>query len=206
MLCSYTWHRQPRQHGRINAVRAVCFPAPANVRIGRATLSSFQLDWLDPTPGETRFEIERRPVGGSTTTVTLPANTTSFADSGLSVGATIDYRVRACDGVGCSAWSAAVRGTTRAQLTVAIAGSGKVTSAPAGITCGLGATDCTEVYAPGTAVTLTPIPLINPSKDIYFTFDHWEGACSGQAWTCTVTMTGAKSAKAVFVRDVAGGI
>jgi hypothetical protein len=194
------------RHGRINALNAACFPAPANVRIGQATLSSLRLDWADRTPGETRFEIERAPVGGVATIVTRSANTTSFLDSGLSVGTTIDYRVRACDGVGCSAWSVTVRGTTGAKLTVSTPIGGKVTSAPAGINCGLGATDCTEVYAPGTTVTLTPTPHINEIHDIYYDFSHWEGACSGQAWTCTLTMTGAKSAKAVFVRDPSGGV
>jgi hypothetical protein len=194
------------RHGRINALNAACFPAPANVRIGNVTAVSLQLLWNDTTPGEARFEIERRPVVGVATTVTLPANTTSFLDGGLSAGTVIDYRVRGCDGVGCSAWSATVRGSTGAKLTVTTPINGKVTSAPAGINCGLGATDCTEVYAPGATVTLTPTPYMNQLKDIYYTFDHWEGACSGQAWTCTITMTGAKSVKAVFVRDTAGGL
>ena len=194
------------QHGRINALKAACFPAPANVRIGNVTAVSIQLQWNDTTPGETRFEVERRPVVGVATTVTLPANTTSFLDSGLSAGTVIDYRVRACDGAGCSALSSTVRGMSGARLTVSTPIGGKVTSSPAGINCGLGATDCTEVYAPGTVVTLTPTPHINEIHDIYYDFDHWEGACSGQAWTCTITVTGSKSAKAVFVRDPSGGI
>jgi thermitase len=194
------------RHGRINALNAACFPAPANVRIGNVTAVSIQLLWNDTTPGETRFEVERKPLVGGATTITLPANATSFLDSGLSAGTVIDYRVRGCDGAGCSAWSSTVRGMTGGKLTVTLPISGKVTSAPAGINCGLSASDCTEVYTPGTVVTLTPTPYANSLKGIYYTFDHWEGACSGQAWTCTITVTGSKTVKAVFVRDTAGDI
>ena len=194
------------QFGRINALRAVCFPVPASVRIGTVTATSIQLLWIDRTPGETRFEINRQPVGGAASTIIVPANTTSFLHTGLSAGANIDYRVRACDGVGCSDWSNAANGRTGAQLTVSLSGSGKVTSMPAGINCGIGMTDCKEIYNPGTLVNLRPTPFVNLLKHIAFEFDHWEGACSGQDFICSVTMSGAKSAKAVFVRDPTGGL
>jgi hypothetical protein len=193
------------QFGRINALRAVCFPAPGNVRIGAVTASSIQLLWTDTTPGETRFDINAQPIGGNATTIIVPANTTSFTHSGLSTGVSIDYSVRACDGSGCSNWSNVAHGRTGAKLTVSLMGSGKVTSSPAGITCGMGATDCTEVYNPGTLVRLTATPYINLPKHIAFEFDHWEGACSGQVSVCAVSMTGAKSAKAVFAKDPTGG-
>jgi thermitase len=194
------------QFGRINALRAVCFPAPASLRIGNVTATSIQILWTDMTPGETRFEINEQPVGGSATTVIVPANTTSFTHSGLTAGANIDYRVRACDGLGCSDWSMVAHGRTGAKLSVSVLGGGKVASSPAGITCGNGGTDCTEVYNPGTSVKLTATPYINLLKHIAFEFDHWEGACSGQDFICTVSMTGAKSAKAVFVKDPTGGL
>lgn len=194
------------QFGRINALRAVCFPIPGNARIGAVTAGSIQLLWTDRTPGETRFEITRQAVGGALTTIIVPANTTNFVHSGLSVGATIDYRVRACDGLGCSGLSNVARGRTGAKLSVAITGHGKVTSIPAGISCGNGATDCTEVYNPGASVKLTPTPFVNLLKNIEWVFDHWEGACSGQSFICSVSMTGAKSARAVFVLAPGGGV
>ena len=193
------------QFGRINALRAVCFPVPS-VGIGAVTATSIQIQWSDRTPGETRYEILRQIVGGGASTVIVPANTTSFVHTGLSAGVSVDYRVRACDGLGCSDFSNVAHGRTGAKLTISLMGSGKVTSTPASITCGIGATDCTEVYNPGTSVNLRPTPYINLFKHIAWEFDHWEGACSGQSFICSVSMTGAKSARAVFVRDPTGGL
>ena len=188
------------QFGRVNALRAVCFPPPSPARIGTVTASSIRLLWSDTTPGETFFEISRQPVGGSVTTVVVPANTTSFVDSGLTSGASIDYRVRTCDVNGCSEWSNTVRGRTGAPLTVTRLGLGNVKSLPAGINCGNGPTDCSEVYNPGTIVKLTPTGSINTHTNTEYEFDHWEGACAGQGEICTLTMSGAKSTRAVFVK------
>ena len=67
-------------------------------------------------------------------------------------------------------------------------GSGTVTSAPAGISCG---TTCSGSFTAGTSVILTATP--NASS----TFTGWSGACSGTG-TCAVTMTAARSATATF--------
>jgi hypothetical protein len=58
-------------------------------------------------------------------------------------------------------------------------GSGTVTSNPAGIQC---EADCREDYPAGTKVTLTATPQQGS------TFDGWDGACSGSASTCEVTL------------------
>ena len=68
------------------------------------------------------------------------------------------------------------------------AGSGTVTSSPAGINCGA---DCSENYIDGTSVTLTA------SASAGSTFTGWSGACSGTG-TCAVTMNSAQSATANF--------
>jgi List-Bact-rpt repeat protein/fibronectin type III domain protein len=69
------------------------------------------------------------------------------------------------------------------------AGTGTVTSVPAGISCG-GA--CSASFTSGTTVTLTAAPT-NGS-----TFTGWSGsACTGTG-TCTVTMTAARSVTAAF--------
>jgi hypothetical protein len=68
------------------------------------------------------------------------------------------------------------------------AGSGTVTSSPAGIACGA---TCKHPFAAGTAVTLTA------SAKTGSTFTGWSGACSGHA-TCIVKMSAAKSVKATF--------
>ena len=69
-------------------------------------------------------------------------------------------------------------------------GSGKVTSSPGGIDCGL---DCGEAFAYGTPVTLTAAP--DPGTD----FTGWSGGgCTGPSTTCTVTMDQARSVTADF--------
>jgi hypothetical protein len=83
-------------------------------------------------------------------------------------------------------------------LTVARSGMGKVTGP--GIACGTGAgIDCSEAYLPGTTVTLTATAFTNTRIGEIWTFDHWEGACTGTARTCTLTMSAARSVMAVFV-------
>ncbi len=69
------------------------------------------------------------------------------------------------------------------------AGSGTITSSPAGIDCG---SDCTQSYNDGTSVTLTASPAAGSA------FTGWSGACSGSG-TCTVTMSEARSVTATFV-------
>lgn len=67
-------------------------------------------------------------------------------------------------------------------------GTGSVTSAPAGISCG---STCSATYRYGTTVSLTAAPVSNS------TFSAWTGACSGSG-TCNVTMTAARSVSAIF--------
>lgn len=68
------------------------------------------------------------------------------------------------------------------------AGSGSVTSNPAGINCGA---TCNYVFADGASVTLTP----NASAGSVFA--GWSGACSGTGG-CTVTMSAARTVTATF--------
>ena len=86
-------------------------------------------------------------------------------------------------------------------LTVIPAGTGAgfVTSAPAGIDCGTGATgrtDCTESYAAGTQVTLTATSMSG-------TFTRWDGApnCT-ETTVCVVTMSQAQNVTANFTAAV----
>jgi len=68
------------------------------------------------------------------------------------------------------------------------AGTGTVTSAPAGIACG---TTCSATFASGTAVTLTATPAAGS------TFTGWSGSCAGTG-TCSVTMSAAQAVTASF--------
>jgi thermitase len=189
------------QYGRVNAVRAVCFPKPSNLRVGTVSSTSIQFLWDDNTPFESYFQIAHRVTGSSSWSyTTLPANTETWLRSGLTAGRSYDHQVRACDGNGCSGWSNMVTVTAGyTKLTASVSGSGKLTSTPVGINCGLGGSDCAEFYAPGTVVQVRATPLINPTKGIEWELDHWEGSCSGTAtYTCTLTMSGARTARAVF--------
>lgn len=65
-------------------------------------------------------------------------------------------------------------------INVTVMGTGNVTSSPAGISCGVTASDCSESYTRLTKVTLTARAL--PGA----TFVAWEGHCTGKKATCAV--------------------
>jgi hypothetical protein len=117
------------------------------------------------------FIAERKPgtctTGGTFTELPrLPANATAapvmvtFRDDTATPGSTYCYRVAAINAAGKSTYSNTVERVVALPLptlTVVKAGTGTgtVTSAPSGISCG---TDCTEPYQLGTAVSLTATP------------------------------------------------
>jgi hypothetical protein len=72
-------------------------------------------------------------------------------------------------------------------------GSGTVTSAPAGISCG---TSCSHDYSYGSSVTLTAVARTGSS------FNGWAGPCTGRA-SCVVALTAATSVEAFFLKDCA---
>jgi hypothetical protein len=72
------------------------------------------------------------------------------------------------------------------------AGSGTVSSAPGGISCGA---TCTATYPDATVVTLTATPAAGSS------FAGWSGACTGTG-TCQVTMDASKLVNATFNQGV----
>lgn len=84
---------------------------------------------------------------------------------------------------------AVLAGTAYAlNVTRSGTGSGSVASSPSGIQCG---SDCSQPYADGTTVTLTPTTAIGS------TFSGWSGACTGTG-ACTLTMSEARSVTATF--------
>lgn len=91
------------------------------------------------------------------------------------------------DGLGSQS-SALLFGST---LTVvrAGAGSGTVTSAPAGIDCG---TDCTQAYLSRSSVTLTATPAAGSR------FVGWDVAACGSSSTCSIAMFGSRTVTATF--------
>ena len=77
------------------------------------------------------------------------------------------------------------------SLSVIIVGSGDVTSDVGVINCIDNAGSCSDIFIPGTVVTLTATPSAG------YAFTGWTGACTGTG-ACVVTMAGATSVTAMF--------
>jgi hypothetical protein len=90
--------------------------------------------------------------------------------------------------MGVIGFSAASASTT-VKLTVKVTGKGTVTSSPKGITCPKA---CAKAFTKGKSVKLTPKPARG------WTFTRWTGVCAKAKQACTVKLTGAKKAGAVF--------
>jgi List-Bact-rpt repeat protein len=80
--------------------------------------------------------------------------------------------------------------STQYGMSLSVTGSGHVTGA--GIDCGNGNTDCSELFAANTTVSLTAIPASGA------TFAGWGGNCSGSGKVCTLTVSAAKAVTASF--------
>ena len=125
--------------------------------------------------------------GAAVTLTATPASGSTFAG----------WSGAGCSGTGtCGVTMSAAKNVTATftpsyNLTVALngAGSGTVTSAPAGISCG---STCSASYAANTPVTLTATPGSGSA------FVSWTGGgCSGTG-ACTVMMSAAQSVTATF--------
>jgi fibronectin type 3 domain-containing protein len=92
--------------------------APADLTILKIQTKRLTIGWLDKSTNEESFEVQRAPdnsgaPGTWADIAVLPINTDSYTDSGLTTQTTYWYRVRACNVVGCSAYTAEESGTTR---------------------------------------------------------------------------------------------
>jgi len=90
-LRDYVW-----SDGRINAYRAMWSLLPVSNVTHSATTNQIDLNWQDNAVGEDEFRIERKVSGGSYSLIrTLPANSVSLTDSGLTDGTAYTYRIKA---------------------------------------------------------------------------------------------------------------
>jgi hypothetical protein len=95
---------------------AVTLPnAPSSLKATALSLGRVSLSWKDNSNNEDGFQIERRT--GSTGTwqliATVTANTKSYTDTSTARRTTYNYRVRAFNAAGSSAYSNQVTVTTR---------------------------------------------------------------------------------------------
>jgi hypothetical protein len=164
---------------------------------------------LDPVPTYT-LTVTRAGDGAGTVT-SSPAGINCGADcsEAYSSGTVVTLTPTPTSGSVFAGWSGACTGTGACQVTMSSArsvtasfalamytltvtregaGSGTVTSSPAGIDCGA---DCAEAYTRGTVVSLTAVAAGGS------VFGGWAGACSGTG-ACTVTMTATRGVTATF--------
>jgi hypothetical protein len=168
----------------------------ASLAAGGAEGAQLQLSWVDNADGEAYFSIERKATGGAYERLaTLAAGVATYTDTQVAAGAVYCYRVQAYNESSASGYSNEACGAVGGlDVAVAVAGSGTVTSSPAGIACG---TDCAESYPSGAIVTLMAVPA--PGMQ----FSGWSGGgCAGTA-PCTVTGNGALAVTAAFTTVLA---
>jgi titin len=80
--------------------------APSGLRASVISSTQIKLSWTDNSINETAFEIWRKPAGGSYAFVSyMPANATSFTDTGVSPGGTYNYTIRAINATMVSAFT-----------------------------------------------------------------------------------------------------
>ena len=169
-----------------------------------ATFARRQVTLTVAKDGTGAGTVASTPAGidcGADCTETYPAGTSVTLAPTATSGSRFAGWSGACTGAGTCVVELTAAATVTATfadlpdhtLTVATAGagSGSVTSDPAGITC---PTTCTHDYEEGVSVVLTATP------DGQSTFTGWTGACSGTSSTCEVAVAAAASVTATFAK------
>jgi hypothetical protein len=102
---------------RAGLVRPANPRAPLNLLATPASQSQIDLVWTDTSDNETGFQVRRstgNPFEQPVIVAELPANTTSWSDTGLPPNTGPGYRVRAVNAAGASLWSNGASATTLA--------------------------------------------------------------------------------------------
>lgn len=178
--------------------------AAATVTATFNTASSYALNVSTSGAGGSSGSVSSAPAGiacGSTCSASYTSGTSVSLTATPASGSVFAGWGGACTGTGaCSVTMSSVT-TVSASFTLAPtlsltvvragAGTGTVTSAPAGISCG---TTCSVTYAVSTPVTLTATPAAGS------TFTGWSGGgCSGTG-ACALTVSSAQSVTATFAQ------
>ncbi len=93
--------------------------APSNLAATAVSSSEIDLSWADNSVNETGFEIERKQGAADswTSISTMPANSTAFADTGLSANTAYSYRIKATNSAGDSDYSNSAIAATQLPAT-----------------------------------------------------------------------------------------
>lgn len=79
---------------------------PTSFAVVQISGTEIELSWDDPNTTTTELRLERQPEGGTFSQIeTLVAGATGYIDIGLTPGSSYTYRLRACNGGGCSGYS-----------------------------------------------------------------------------------------------------
>jgi len=118
---------------------------PSNLTATAASSSQINLSWKDNSNDEQGFKIERKTgAGGAYSQIaTVPANTTTYSNAGLSSSTTYYYRVSGYSGTSNSNYSNEAGATTR----------GTAPSAPTGLTASPGNASVTLSWAASAGAT-----------------------------------------------------
>ncbi|MCD6167692.1 MAG: fibronectin type III domain-containing protein, partial [Caldisericia bacterium] len=93
--------------------------APTNLAAEATSPTEVSLSWTDNSDNEDGFKIERKQEGGTFSVIaTLPPNTTTYTDTGLTPDTTYTYRVRAYNSFGYSDYSNEAEVTTPSLITI----------------------------------------------------------------------------------------
>jgi hypothetical protein len=88
--------------------------SPSSLVATAAGTSSINLTWADNSTNETGFVLMQSSSSGGmyNKLITIPANTTSYTDTGLGSSATYYYKIQATNAAGNSSWSNVASATT----------------------------------------------------------------------------------------------
>lgn len=100
---------------RLKQTNSMAVPAtPTNLTATATLPSTIELNWTDNANNESNYIVQRSltPGNGFTTISTLPANSISYTNTGLTGGTTFYYRVQASHSSAVSDWSNTAFATT----------------------------------------------------------------------------------------------